>query len=180
MAKKKSRKVLKDVESVKILTEHARWIAERLERINEGLIQRASYLLSFLVIEIGAVVSFVAIFKGTLSVSLIFLLIEFFILVACSIFYLIKTLIIHGEFPIPTNQELEKAYKGGKKKMSNKAIRQIPLEQLLLLKNKKESYYRILLKENEIRGPSFKKGVYWLGSSQLGLVVFLLVLYYRK
>ena len=182
-------------DSIYSLIEQARWVVERYERTNEGLVTRLASLAGFAGVELSLIGTMVAMIStSTISTrspsvtAIIFALIAF-----TSVTLLVSILLFLGALRAQrSNSEMDtesingmlryfrKRPKDFNRKDSDESVANWILDQILLPGAPHLSYAEELKNENKRRGNPYLLGGYFLLVAQIGLVVTVLFTYWSS
>lgn len=157
-----------DLSGIQAITEHARWIAERTERINEALAQLAGIFIGFLGVELAIIGQFVfSKYDQDFSVLNKFGLTTTVVLLAAGLCFFIR-LEFAIEFTYTELSDLQKT-----REMSNEEQIKQPYEWMVSTDVLNKNIISSLDKENEFLAKHYKRGTW---ASIAGQVVLALVL----
>lgn len=182
-----------DVDSENMLIQQTRWVLERYENLNQGMMTRAVSLVGFAGIELSLVGQMIINLRKTAGVkkwSLHSQLVMFGIeslavlaLLACIglLFWSVRPLTnvyLPGVNDIIARLEDSKDASLSKRAQSFLRL-SLPMDQMLMKGPKGESYSTFLAEENKHRGQYFVYGFNTLVFAQFALGILVLVAYWR-
>jgi hypothetical protein len=182
-----------DMESEKVLIQQARWILERLEAVNQGLMSRAVSLVGFAGIELSLVGQMiinlrksVATKKWSLNSQLVLFGVESITVLALllCIAFLFLSLRARKEPFIPGTEDISQRMEDVNSQELTEdqqmfLLRSFPLHQLLGQGHGGLSYGQYLALENRYKGRYFTSGFNTLVIAQAGLGTLVLLAFWR-
>jgi len=160
--------------------EQARWILERLERINEGLLARASALIGFNAIELG-IISQVLVRNSGVGWSVDALVIGTALLLICALISLLKCISLQGDHVLPNWDSLfaDGSYANGHLVViKGLEFPEVPVTATNSTATGSESpspkFYDVLMDENNSRAKHYKRGLWATVMAQVYLTLLII------